>query len=340
MSSADGVTVRRSDVVAARARIAGFARVTPLEPSPWLSAQAAAPVHLKLECWQRTGSFKIRGAANAVAALDEAALGRGLVAASAGNHGQGVALAGRERGARVTIFVPAGAPATKKDRIRALGAELREAADYDAAEADAVAFAEAAGAHFIHPCADAGVVAGQGTVGLELLEQLPDLRTVIVPVGGGGLLAGVGAALRAADGAAPPDADGAAAPGGARGAVRVVGVQAERTSVMHDSLEAGRVVPTPPQSPTLADGLAGGIDVVSLARVARIVDAIALVDEAEVARAIRLLFHHHGVVAEGAGAVGVAALLRGAVRAEGPTAVVISGGNIDGRRLSEVLGVG
>ncbi|NIP78768.1 MAG: pyridoxal-phosphate dependent enzyme, partial [Gemmatimonadetes bacterium] len=182
----------------ARQRNAAVVWRTPLEPSAWLAAVAGVPVHLKLECWQRTRSFKIRGAHNAVAALDDATRARGLVAASAGNHGLAVALAARVHGARATVFVPETAPATKKDRIRGSGAELREVAgSYDDAAAAARRFAAETGAHPVHAFADPAVVAGQGTVGLEIVEELPGVATVVVPVGGGGLAAGVGAALRA-----------------------------------------------------------------------------------------------------------------------------------------------
>lgn len=313
--------VGMADVLRARRRLHGIARVTPLEHSTWLSERAGCDVYLKLECRQRTGSFKLRGAYNAVAALDAEARGRGLVAASAGNHGQGLALASRSHHARCTVFVPADAPAAKKARIRALGAELREAASYDAAEAEAIRFGEATGAAFIHPCSDPAVIAGQGTVGLEIAETLPDVAHALVPVGGGGLVTGIGIALAALTG----------------GNAVVTGVQTKSACVMHDSLAAGRVLEPPPHETTLADGLAGGIDATGLENVRATVDGIALVDDAEVASAIRELYRHHGVVTEGAGAVTVAAVASGRVRPRGPVALVLSGGNIDGDRLARIL---
>ncbi len=308
------------EVAAARKRIGRSARRTPLETSPWLSAVAGVPVHLKLECWQRTGSFKVRGAFSAVTAMADDAVAGGLVAASAGNHGQGVALAAAERGVHATVFVPVDAPATKKARIRELGAELREAPDYDRAEEAARERARATGARFVHPASDRDVVAGQGTIGLELLEQLPALSAAVVPVGGGGLIGGIGAVLRSAD-----------------RAVRVLGVQTDRAKVMRDSLRAGRVLPAPPHEATLADGLAGGIDEAGLRQVEAAADDVVVVPEDSIADAIRGLFEHHGVVAEGAGAAAVAAVLGGVLTLDGPAVLVISGGNIDGRRLAALL---
>lgn len=305
---------------AARRRIAGIAYRTPLERSEHLSARAGVEVYLKLECWQRTRSFKIRGAYNAVASLTDRARERGLVAASAGNHGQGVALAARLHGVRAEVFVPASAPDRKKMAIRSYGAELREVdGTYDDAEAAALDYAESSGATFVHPYADAAVVAGQGTVGLEILEELPEAREVVVPVGGGGLIAGIGTAFRAANSRA-----------------RVIGVQSERTRAMHAALEAGHPVPVPDE-PTLADGLAGGVVAESVARVREVVDTIELVGEDEIATAIRELFEYDGVVVEGSGATPVALLSRWRPEPPGPVVLVISGGNLDSARLSELL---
>ncbi|HUF51182.1 MAG TPA: threonine/serine dehydratase [Longimicrobiales bacterium] len=308
------------DVLIARQRIAGVVTRTPLERSDALSADAGSDVFLKLECWQRTRSFKLRGAYNALAALSAAERARGLVTASAGNHGQAVALAARELGARATIFVPADAPAMKKDRIRRLGAELRDdAPDYDAAEAAAAAEAKRSGRVFVHAFSAAAVVAGQGTIALELLEDLPALHQVVVPVGGGGLISGIGLVLRRL---APR--------------VKVIGVQSVETRAVYEALRAGRLVDVP-VTPTLADGLAGCTDAVSVARVQANVDDVVLVEESAIADAIAVLYARDGVVAEGSGAVGVAAIRSGAVRVDGPTALVVSGGNIDGGRLADIL---
>jgi threonine dehydratase len=308
-------------IYGARAALRPVVRRTPLEHSTWLSERLGVAVHLKLECWQRTGSFKLRGAFNAVAALDPAARRRGLVTASAGNHGQAVALAARLHGVPAIVFVPRDAPATKQARIRQLGAELRAVdGNYDDAAAAARALAAEGVACMVHPFNDPAVVAGQGTVGLEILEDLPALRQVVVPVGGGGLIMGVGAAVR----------------GAASGGVRVVGVQSEVTRAMHAAFEAGRVVATD-VVPTLCDGLAGEVEEASFQGARRVVDALHLVTEAEVASAIRELYVHEGVVAEGSGAVGIAVALAGALAPEGPVAIVISGGNIDRAKLAPIL---
>lgn len=308
------------EVRRAHDRVRDVVRRTPLERSRWLSGRVGAPVHLKLECWQRTHSFKIRGALNAVRALDEESRGRGLVTASAGNHGQAVALAAELTGATATVFVPRSAPEAKKSRIRQYGAELREVdGSYDDAAARATAHAQHTGATLVHPFTDPRVVAGQATAALEILEDLPDVRTVVVPVGGGGLAAGAGIVVRAM----APDA-------------RVVGVQSTATHAMHAALEAGRVVPTP-VVPTLCDGLAGEVEPATFGAAQSLLDAVVLVEEAAVAPAIRHLYRREGLVAEGSGAVGVAALLEGLIPAEGPTAVIISGGNIDAATLADIL---
>jgi threonine dehydratase len=305
----------------ARDRIRDAARQTPLQYSHWLSDVAGVPVYLKLECWQRTRSFKFRGAYNAVAVLDSATRGRGLVTASAGNHGLALALAARLHHATATVFVPVGTPATKKDRIRRMGGKLREVPGiYDDAAAAARAFAETGDAHFLNAFTDPAVVAGQGTVGLEVVEDLPEVREVLVPVGGGGLGAGVGIAVRESG----VDA-------------RVLGVQSTATTAMFAAFEAGRVVPVDDPAETLCEGLAGETEPVAYERARRVVDAIHLVDEARIAPAIRALYRNEAVVAEGSGVVGVAAILAGDLHLEGPTAVVISGGNIDMSALARIF---
>lgn len=309
------------DIYAARRRLAGVIHSTPLERSDWLSERAGCPVYLKLENVQRTRSFKIRGAYNAIATLPESERRRGLIAASAGNHGQGVALAAREFGVTATIFVPSGAPATKQARIRGLGAELRTVeGSYDDAEAAAIAFAEESGGCFVHPFADPMVVAGQGTIGIEILEALPDVSEVVVPVGGGGLIAGIGTVLKTVG----------------RDEIRVLGIQSEETRSMHAAFEAGHPVDVE-AGPTLADGLSGGVDEASFRRAVAVTDVIRLVDEESIAEAIRELYRRDGIVAEGSGAVAVAAVCRGVFDLAGPTVLVISGGNIDAGKLSRIL---
>jgi threonine dehydratase len=311
-----------ADVLAAARRLQGVVRRTPLERSAWLSERAGAEVWLKLETQQRTGSFKLRGAVNAVAALSADERTRGLVTASAGNHGQGVALAASLAGlAPAVVFVPASAPEAKKRRIARYGAELREVdGAYDDAHHAALDHAAWTGACFINAFSDPAVVAGQGTVGLEIVQELPGVRTIVVPVGGGGISGGVGIVARAMG-----------------SGIRVLGVQTEATSAMHASLAAGRVV-SPPYGPTLCEGLEGDVDEPGLALAAQVLDGVKLVTEAAVRRAMRLLFQEEGIVAEGSAAVGVAALLEGTIeRIDGPAAVILTGGNVDGARLAGIL---
>jgi threonine dehydratase len=310
-----------ADVLAAARRLEGVVRRTPLERSDALSARVGVDVHLKLETLQRTGSFKLRGACNRVATLTDAERARGLVTASAGNHGQGVAFAARRYGARATVFVPAGAPETKRRRIARHGAELRLVdGGYDAAHAAAEAHEAETGAFFVHAFSDPQTVAGQGTVGLEIFSDLPEAKTVLVPVGGAGLINGIGLVARAL---------------GDR--VRVVGVQTHVTSGMHDSLAAGRVVPAP-TGPTMCEGLEGDVDQAGFELARRLVDEIVLVSEDAVRRAVRWLYVEEGVVAEGSAAVVAAALLEGAVGGlRGPVAAVLSGSNLDAARLASIL---
>jgi threonine dehydratase len=309
-----------ADVLAAACRLEGVVRRTPLERSEALTEAAGTEVLVKLESLQRTGSFKLRGAYNAVALLAERGV-RELVTASAGNHGLGLAWAARARGARATVFVPATAALTKRRRIARLGAALREfPGEYDDAHHAAEAYAAEHGLPFVNAFSDPEVVAGQGTVALELFSEFPAARTLLLPAGGGGLVGGAGIVARALG------------PG-----VRVVGVQTEATSALHDSLRAGELRPGP-VAPTLCEGLAGDIDARSLALAREVVDEVVLVDEAAVRRAIRWLYAEEGWVAEGSAAVVAAALLEGAVPGvEGPVAAVLSGSNIDARLLAGIL---
>ena len=314
--------VSAGDVAAAARRLAPHLIETPLEPSPFLSEITGVPVRLKLECVQPTRSFKVRGAFNALLSLGPELGRRPLLAASAGNHGLGVALAARALGARAILYLPADAPETKVRRIRELGADVRLVdGSYDDAEAKALAAAAAGEGHLVHPFDDAAVVAGQGTVALEITARWSGVEEVVVPVGGGGLLAGVGAALEAP------------------ASHRVWGVQSERTRAMHDAFRAGRSVPTD-IVPTLADGLAGGVTDRSYTRASAVTDDVRLVREEALAGAVRELYRHHGVVAEGSAAVAVAALIEGVVTPGGPTAVVVTGGNMDGERLARILSGG
>jgi threonine dehydratase len=310
------------DVRAAAERLAGVVVRTPLTRSQPLSRAAGVEAWIKDEGRQRSGSFKLRGAYNAVASLSADERARGLVTASAGNHGLGVAIAARLLGASARIHVPSSSPEVKRSRIAAEGAELRLVeGGYDDAHAAAEADAEETGRFFVHGFSDPRVVAGAGTVGLEIVEDLPGVRTVVVPVGGGGLIGGVGTAVRAL------------APG-----VAIVGVQTEETSAMHASLAAGRVV-SPPMGETLCEGLSGDVDERGLALAMRVVDRIVIVSEDAVRRAMAWLHREHGTTVEGSGAVGVAAVLEGALgKVEGPMAVVLSGSNVDPARLAQILG--
>lgn len=308
-------------VLSAADRLEGVVRDTPLRHSPSLTRIADREVYLKLENLQRTGSFKFRGAYAALSALDEARKRRGVVTASAGNHGAGVALAASLLGMEATVFAPASAPAAKRARIQRDGASLRLVdGDYELAHREALAEAERTGRLYLHAFSDPEVVAGQGTVLLEILRYLPQLAAVVLPVGGGGLLGGVGALARIR---APR--------------VAVLGVQSTATPAMHASLAAGRPV-SPPPFPTLCDGLAGEVDADSLALAADVVDTMCLVPEAAVPAAIRHLHRYEGITVEGSGAVGVAALLEASLHLpHGPVAIVVTGGNLDREVLEEVL---
>lgn len=313
------VTLER--ILSAYGRVEPHVRRTPLERSSRLSRAAGTDVYLKLECLQRTGSFKLRGALNAVDLLPKGKGGRGVVTASAGNHGLGLALAARLAGIPATIFLPQDAAPVKRERIRRAGAHIVSVAGgYDAAHAEAVRHTDASGSPYVHAYDDPAVVAGQGTVALEILRSLPDVRTVVVPVGGGGLVGGVGVAMRAL---APE--------------VRVIGVQSEATAAMHASLKAG-ILRAGPDAPTLCDGLAGDVSEATLTLAKEVVDEMVLVPEAEVARAMERLHYEEGLSVEGSAAVGPAALWSGAVRAPaGPVAVVVTGGNVDTATLRRVL---
>lgn len=315
----DDVSLARFE--AARTLLRGVVRETPVESSRWLSQLVGAQVWLKCENLQRTGSFKSRGAYVRIAGLSPAERAAGVVAASAGNHAQGVAMAAQMLGIDATVFMPEGAPIPKERATRAYGAEvvftgttvddcLRAAKEHSART----------GAVLIHPFDHVDIVAGQGTVGLEVLEQVPDVRTVVVPTGGGGLIAGVAAAIKLQR----PD-------------VRVVGVQAEGAAAYPASLEAGRPVALGAMK-TMADGIAVGCPgEVPFAAISEYVDEIRTVSEDSISRALLATLERTKLVVEPAGAVGVAALLDAPGTFEGPIAVVLSGGNIDPLLLGKVI---
>ncbi len=319
--AAPAVTVSASDVARAREAIGDVARRTPVLESATLSDRTGGRVLVKAESLQRTGSFKVRGALSKLAALGDGCA-TGVVAGSAGNHAQALAFAAAARGVRCEVFMPAEAPLAKIEGARALGAHVTiGGGSVDECLGLARERGLDAGMAFVHPFDDADIVAGQGTLGLELLEDVPDLSKVVIPVGGGGLASGVALAVKAE-----------------RPHVEVVGVQVERCATVGASLRAGTPVPVEAR-PTIADGIAvkrpGGL---TLELLRDLVDTVVTVSEEEVAEAIVLLMEKAKLVVEGAGAVGVAALLGGqaAVAASGTTVAVLSGGNIDAGLLAEV----
>jgi len=308
-------------VRAARELLDGVARSTPLEGSRALSERVGGPVWLKCENLQRTGSFKIRGAYVRIARLTEAERSRGVVAASAGNHAQGVALAASLLGCRATVFMPEAAPLPKVAATRAYGAEVRlHGATVDQALAEAAAFAEEHGAVLIHPFDHEDVIAGQGTVGLEILEQCPEVRTVVVCTGGGGLVSGIAAAMK-----------------GVRPDVVVVGAQAAGAASFPPSLEAGHPVALPTMS-TLADGIAVGCPgEITFRHVRELVDRVVTVDDDAIARALLLSLERAKLVVEPAGAAAFAAVMEQPAQFEPPVVVVLSGGNIDPLLLMKLV---
>ena len=321
MTSPSSPLVGIEDVKAARTLLDGIIRDTPVQGSRPLSDRVGGPVWLKCENLQRAGSFKIRGAYTRMSRLSSEEAARGVVAASAGNHAQGVALAASLLDVRSTVFMPEGAPIPKVQATTAYGAEVRFFGhSVDEALEEAKRFAAQTGAVLVHPFDHPDIVAGQGTVGLEILEQVPDVRTVVVCTGGGGLLAGIAVAVKATR----PD-------------VKVIGVQAESAAAFPASLAAGRPVPLSGMT-TMADGIAVGCPgTVPFEIVRELVDEIVTVSEESMSRALLLCLERAKLVVEPAGAAGVAALLDNPSAFEPPVAVVLSGGNIDPLLLMRVL---
>lgn len=317
-----------ADIEDAAATLSGVIRRTPMDESLHLTDLLGVPVALKLENLQRTGSFKIRGAANRLSRLTESERARGVVAASAGNHAQGVALAAHELGISATIFMPLGVPVPKLLATRGYGADVvLEGATVETPLRLAAEFAERTGAVLIHPFDHPDIITGQGTLGLELMDDMPDLDTVIIGIGGGGLMSGVAAAVKAR----------ATAVGRT---VRVIGVQAENSAAYPVSLAAGRPMEVATRA-TIADGIAvarpGDL---TFEIISQLVDEVVTVSEDDIARALLVLLERAKQVVEPAGAVGVAAILAGKVAAQGPTACVLSGGNIDPLLLQRVVAHG
>jgi threonine dehydratase len=292
------------DVEEARERLVGIARVTPVYGSQTLSRLAGREVWLKAENLQRTGAFKVRGAVNKIATLTPEERATGVVAASAGNHGQAVAWAAREAGSHARIYVPQDAPMAKVEACRNYGAETVMGGErFEDAFAGARAYVEESGATFIHPFEDPVVIAGQGTIGLELAEQIAAARTIVIPVGGGGLASGIATALR-----------------GVLPGVRIVGVQAGKSGY------------------TIADGIFVKAPGELTSRILDdVLDDMVHVSDEEISQALVLLLERTKLLVEGAGAVGLAALLNDRVGGEGPVAIVLSGGNIDPTLLISIM---
>jgi threonine dehydratase len=305
----------------AREILHGVARCTPLRHCEVLSRRCAVPVHLKCENLQLTGSFKIRGAYVRIHALSAAQQTRGVVAASAGNHGQGVALAAAMLGTAATVYMPVTAALPKIAATRDYGAQVRLVGEIvEDSLIAARAFAQETGAAFIHPFDHPDVLAGQGTVGLEIVEQLPDVATILVPTGGGGLVGGIAAAVK-----------------GVKPEIRVIGVQAEEAAVWPASLAAGAPVRLPARH-TMADGIAvSEVGPVTFAHVSSLVDEVLTVGEEALSQALLLCLERAKLLVEPAGAAAVAALLDAGARFPGPVCAVLSGGNVDPLLLMHLI---
>ncbi len=297
------------EIERARERLEGVARVTPVFPSETLSRLAGRPVHLKAENLQRTGSFKIRGAYTKLSNLSSEELAAGVVAASAGNHGQAVAWAARELGAHAHVFMPFYSPMAKLDATRSYGAEVEQVGAVWAETLEAAsAYVERTGATLVHPYEDTFVIAGQGSIGLEIAEQVDELETVVIPIGGGGLASGISLALRAV-----------------RPGLRIVGVRAAGT------MPGG-------SGHSIADGIAvKDPGELTMSILDETLDEIVAVEDEQIAEAIVLLAERTKLVVEGAGAAGVAAVLNGLAGGSGPVLPLLSGGNIDASLMVQVM---
>ena len=309
------------EIERARGLLQGVAVRTPMEGARWLSAAAGGPVLLKAENLQRAGSFKIRGAYTRMSGLSQEERANGVVAASAGNHAQGVALAASLLGIKSVVFMPSGASIPKEKATRAYGADVRiSGTTIDEALIAARQYSDETGAVLIHPFDHPDIVAGQATCGVEILEQCPDVRTVVVPTGGGGLLAGIATAVKLQR----PD-------------VRVVGVQAEGAAAYPPSLAAGRPEALPSMA-TMADGIAVGLPgAVPFATVRELVDEVITVSEESLSQALLMLLERAKLLVEPAGAAAVAAVSDHPGRFETPAVAVLSGGNIDPLLLMDVI---
>jgi len=312
-----------NDVYLARQRIASLIRTTPMEHSPSLSKRMGVAVYLKLESQQITGSFKLRGASNAVAQLDAAARANGVVAASTGNHGRALAYAAAQLGVTATICLSHRVPENKVQAIRELGAQVCIVGQsQDDAQRQAQIIAAEQGATLLPPFDHPAIIAGQATLGLEIIEQLPDVAQVLVPLSGGGLFSGVAMALKTAN-----------------AHIRLHGISMQRGAAMHASLAAGHPVEVQ-ELPTLADSLGGGIGLdnrFTFAMTRDLCDQAHLLDEASIGNGIRHAYFQERQVVEGAAAVGISALLDGLIEPYGPIVVLVSGRNVDIAQHQRVL---
>ena len=306
----------------AHAGLKDIIRRTPCDASSPLGKQYGSLVYLKQECLQKTGSFKIRGAYHKIASLDDSARKRGVVTSSAGNHGQGIGLAAGLFDLSARIFVPETTPQNKIDAIRRYPVELIVTGKlYDQAHEAALSDAASSGRTYISAFEDPDVIAGQGTVGLEIVEQVPKVDAVLLPVGGGGLISGCAVAMKAIN----PK-------------IRIVGCQSVASCAMTRSLEDNKVYTSFPSDETIAEGLEGGIGEITYDLGRELIDDMVLVEEADIRAAIRFLLAEHRLVVEGSGAVGVAAILADRLPQNiGKLAVVLSGGNLDYQLLREIV---
>ncbi len=321
-NSTNNLPIRLADVEDARERLRGAIYYSPCAYSQTLSDLTGQEIFLKLENLQMTGSFKERGALNRIAMLTPEQASRGVVAASAGNHAQGVAYHATKRGIRALIVMPLATPLVKVTATRGFGAEVvLHGANYDEAYEEARRLCAAEEMTFIHPFDDPIVMAGQGTIALEMMEQIPELEAVVIPIGGGGLIGGIATAIKES-----------------RPEIRVVGVQTSRLPSMLMAKEAGHPVTIEPAT-TIADGIAvRRSGEVTLPVISKYVDEIVTVDEDEIASAILVLLEREKTLAEGAGAVALAALLQKRTGLKGArTGVLMSGGNIDVTLLSRII---
>ena len=317
----DVLPLSSEDVLAARELLRGTISATPLRHSRVLSERLGGPVYFKCENLQRTGSFKSRGGYVRIARLPEADRARGVVAASAGNHAQGVAFAAVPFGVKATVFMPEGAPLPKVEATKGYGADVvLTGATVEEAMAAAIAQAQERGSVYIHPFDHPDVIAGQGTVGLEIIEQCPDVRTIVIPVGGGGLASGIAIAAKAHD------------PG-----IRIVGVQAEAAAPLPASIAAGQPVRVE-VSPTMADGICvSHVGEITFPILSELAESILTVSEDALSRALLLCLERAKMLVEPAGAAAVAAILEHQHAFEPPVVAVLSGGNIDPLLLAKVL---